>query len=465
MISPQDLARLLQPHLACEPETPSASPLSEIVIDSREAKPGALFVALPGETHDGHRFTADAVRRGAANLLISDPDAAVQGVTNFVVADTLTAMQDAAIRWRREQRARIVGITGSVGKTTVREATAQLLSQHVPTHQSPRNYNGDIGLPIALMGIGPQHEWAVIEIGPYSQAEMEFLVSAAAADIGIVTNVGPTHLERFGTLADTERIKGLLPESLPAGGLAILNADDPVTRRMRDRTVAEVIKIGLGDDADLQAIQVETRGFDGISFQLQDNRSGERVQVETPLIGSHQAGTALAAAAVGLRAGLSLPRIANSLRRLQPGSRLRKRAAGNGATIIDDAYNAAPLSMRAALDLLASEPLRRIAVLGDMLELGPEERASHREIGEYAASRCDLLIAVGERSRELAKAAREAGLAQVEWRRTPDQAAELAQHVLRPSDTVLVKASHGIHLEAVVSYLTGYSADGGGDPA
>ena len=295
MISTTDLGRLLETHLRGSPPSLSSAPLSEIVIDSREAGSGALFVALRGEHQDGHRFTADAVRRGATALLITDESAAVDGVANFLVDDVLAAIQDAATRWRLEQRAQVVGITGSVGKTTVREATAQLLSQHFSTHQSPRNYNGDIGLPIALLGIGPEHDWAVIEIGPYSQEEMEFLVSAAAADVGIVTNVGPTHLERFGTIADTERIKGLLPESLPADGLAILNADDAATLRMAERTAAEVITIGMGREAELQASSVRPHGFDGISFRLRERGTGEQVSIRTPLIGSHQARTALAA--------------------------------------------------------------------------------------------------------------------------------------------------------------------------
>lgn len=465
MISLADLARLLQPHWRSVPEDPSSEPVSQIVIDSREAAAGAVFVALPGENVDGHRFTADAVRRGASAVLISDPNAAVEGATNLLVDDTLAALQDAGRRWRREQRAQVVGITGSVGKTTVREAVAQLLSQHLPTHQSPRNYNGDIGLPIALLGIRPEHEWAVIEIGPYSQQEMEFLVSAAAADVGIVTNVGPTHLERFGTIADTERIKGLLPESLRSGGLAILNADDPATLRMASRTAADVVTIGLSEHADLQATGIVAHGFEGIRFSLQDKRTSELVDVSTPLIGAHQARTALAAAAVGLRAGLALEQIADSLAHLRPGSRLRRAQAQSGATVIDDAYNAAPLSMRAALDLLESEPPGRIAVLGDMLELGTEERTAHREVGVYAAPRCDRLIAVGERSRDLAEAARDAGLALVDWYPTPESASVQLEAILGPDDTVLVKASHAIQLEAVVAYITGYSADGGGDPA
>ena len=457
MISSNDLTLLLGELLLSQPEA-SAEPFAEIVVDSREARPGSLFVALRGETLDGHQFVADALRRGASAALVSEASglqgSSLRGSSMFVVADPLFALQEAGRRWRNRITAQIVGITGSVGKTTVREATYQLLSARFRTHQSPRNFNGDIGLPIALLGIDPADEWAVIEIGPYSQEEMELLVSSARADLGIVTNVGPTHLERFGTIADTERIKGLLPESLPDNGLAILNGDDPRVRRMSERTRADVFTFGFSPRCDLQASDVVANGFDGIKFNLHDTRSDDQVRVNAPLVGAHQAMTALAASAVGLRAGLDLQEIADSLATLNPGSRLARRAAWNGATIIDDSYNAAPLSMQAALDLLADCRPRRIALLGDMYELGTEEQAAHRALGLYAAERCDWLLAVGERSRDVIESAREAGHPQACWLAGAAQAADILRHSLEPADTLLVKASHAMHLETVVERLT-----------
>ena len=266
MISSADLATLLDQRLLSQPVI-SEEPFSQIVIDSREVTPGALFVALRGERVDGHQFVDDAMQRGAAAALVSEASARL-GSSIFVVDDPLAALQEAGRRWRDLVGAQVVGITGSVGKTTVREVTYQLLSDHFPTHQSPRNFNGDIGLPIALLGIDLEDEWAVIEIGPYSQEEMELLVSSAQADVGIVTNVGPTHLERFGTLDDTERIKGLLPESLPPEGLAVLNGDDVRARRMSLRTRADVLTFGFGSQCDLQASDVTTNGFDGVRFKL-----------------------------------------------------------------------------------------------------------------------------------------------------------------------------------------------------
>ena len=460
MISSNDLAQLLAELLLNQPDT-SAEAFSEIVVDSREARPGSLFVALRGETLDGHQFVDDALQRGASAALVSAASG-LRGSSMFVVDDPLFALQEAGRRRRDRMPAQVVGITGSVGKTTVREATYQLLSGRFRAHQSPRNFNGDIGLPIALLGIDPDDEWAVIEIGPYSQDEMELLVSSARADIGIVTNVGPTHLERFGTIADTERIKGLLPESLPRDGLAILNGDDPRARRMSLRTQAEVLTFGFGARCDLQASDIVAKGFAGIEFNLRDQRRDPRdardardaqVRVSTPLVGAHQAMTALAAASVGLRAGLELAEIADALGRLNPGSRLARKRAWNGATMIDDSYNAAPLSMQAALDLLADCAPRRIALLGDMFELGTEERAAHSALGVYAATRCDWLIAAGERSRAVVDSAREAGQSHACWVAEAEQAADILRHSLEPGDTLLVKASHAMHLETVIERL------------
>ena len=447
MISSSRLAELLDLPAA----DASGEPFSSIVIDSREVQPGSLFVALPGEQSDGHQYVDDAVSRGARALLVTQPVAVPDSVDLHTAPDALQALQRAAVAWRERQPATVVGITGSVGKTTVREATMQLLAAHFPTYQSPRNFNGDIGLPIAILGLGPEHRWAVLELGPYSQAEMELLVCTARADIGIVTNVGPTHLERFGTLDDTERIKGLLPASLPSDGLAVLNADDPRVLKMAERTQAQIVTFGRSAEADLRAADIAPQGFDGLRFEL--HHGGESITVHTPLVGEHQAMTVLAAAVVGLRAGLSLDQIANAAALLQPGSRLRRRVAANGATIIDDAYNAAPLSMRAALDLLAARPAPRIAVLGDMLELGSEETAAHLEIGAYAAERCDRLLTVGTRAVAIATAARAAGLSEVSVHNDAADAAKALLPVLSGDATALIKASHAVHLERLVEQI------------
>ena len=461
MISARDLAGLLADRLLSQPAESSAAPFTGIAVDSREVEPGNLFVALIGERTDGHRFTAQAVKRGASALLISDPGSDPQDARApaYVVPDTLTALQAAGAAWRQRQPARVIGITGSVGKTTTREAVAGLLSQRAAVWQSPRNFNGDIGLPIALLGIETGHEWAVIEIGPYSEDEMRRLCGMAASDVGIVTNVGPTHLERFGTLADTERIKGMLPAS--ASSLAILNGDDAAVRRMAERTRAEVLTFGTSAEAQLRAEGIEAHGYDGIEFEMRlaDGAGGPAsAHVRTPLAGRHQAMTALAAAAVALNAGWTLEEASEGLARLEAGSRLR-RSEACGFTIIDDAYNAAPKSMEAALDLLADAPARRVAVLGDMLELGSEERRAHEALGAYAAARCDWLICVGERAKDTAEAARQAGAERTCWAASPEGAARMLRGGIELGDTVLIKASHATGLHALAAELAAERPD------
>ncbi len=452
MISSRQLAAALGTLLQPPQGALSAVPFNDIVIDSRRVKPGDLFIALRGEHTDGHNFLHDALDRGATGLLTRIlPPHLPSSATAFLVDDPLRALQRAATCWRRSHKAKVVAITGSVGKTTARQAIAHVLRRKYETLESPLNYNSEIGLPLALLGLGPQHDWAVVELGPYDLAEMRLLCDIARADLGLVTNVGPTHLERFGSLERTEEIKGTLPASLPPAGLALLNADDERTARMRSRTPARVLSFGLSEAADIRASDVTSHGLDGISFRL--HLQGETVAARTPLTGVHHAMTALAAAAVAHGAGFTPAEIGEALATLRAGSRLKPRRAYCGATILDDAYNAAPISMKAALNLLAEMPGRRIAVLGDMLELGSEEKAGHREVGAYTLDRCDRLIAVGERAREIADAAWDAGHREIQWFEDKESATSLLRQELGADDVVLIKASHALALETMVEAL------------
>jgi UDP-N-acetylmuramoyl-tripeptide--D-alanyl-D-alanine ligase len=457
MISPRDLADVLGERLQNDPGPLPSVPFHDVVIDSRKVETGDLFVALKGEHTDGHKFIVDALNGGATGILSRLlPESLPDGARAFLADDPLAALQGAAKCWRSRQQARVIGITGSVGKTTTREAVAQVLSHKHAVFQSPRNFNSDIGLPLALLALGPEHDWAVMELGPYDRAEMELLTETARPNIGIVTNVGPTHLERFGSLDATEEIKGLLPARLPGDGIAVLNADDERVRRMADRTSARVLWFGLSADADVRASEVKTDGLEGIRFTL--HLANDSAAVQTPLIGSHQVMTALAAAAVATTAGMTIKEIVEALANIEAGSRLKPRRSYSGALLLDDAYNAAPLSMRAALDVLAEMPGNRIAVLGDMLELGSEEDDSHREVGAYAVDRCDRLIAVGTRARGVADGAWDAGHSQIQWFEEQGDATRMLRQEIGGDDVVLVKASYGMHLEEMVEALI--SAEG-----
>lgn len=457
VISPQELASLLGPLLLNPHEGYSPIPFGDAVVDSRRVRAGALFVALRGEHTDGHHFLGDAMDRGASGLLCrvgadTLPASAHRGdVTLFQVEDPLTALQAAAKRRREQHTARIVSITGSVGKTTTREAVAQLLASRAPTLESPFNYNSEIGLPLSLLRLEPPHAWAVLEMGPYDLREIALLCEIAQPEIGIVTNVGPTHLERFGSIEAIEEAKGRLPASLPPGGLAILNADDPRTLRMRDRTAARVLTFGRGEQADVRATDEAAQGLDGISFAL--SFEGKSIAVRTPLVGAHHVMTALAAAAVALGNDWTLAEAAEALATLRAGQRLKPRRSFSGALILDDTYNAAPLSMQAALDLLAELPGRRVAVLGDMLELGSEEEAGHRAVGAYSIGRCDRLIAIGALAKMTADAAWDAGHQQIQWFEDKGPATAMLRQELGADDVVLIKASHAQELETMVKAL------------
>ena len=452
MISPRALALALNGLLKNPYADLSDAPFNDIVMDSRKVKPGDLFVALRGEHTDGHKFLDDAVQRGATGLLTrAAPPTLPASVTAFLVDDTLHALQEAARQWRVTLPAKVVGITGSVGKTTVREALSQVLGRRYATFESPRNFNSEIGLPLALLGLSPQHEWAVMELGPYDLQEMQLLCDIARPDVGVVTNVGPTHLERYGSLDAIEEAKGTLPASLGPNGLAVLNADDERTLRMRRRTQARVLTFGLGRTADVRAGDVLEHGLDGLTFTLHLHK--EAVAVRTPLAGAHHVITALAAATVAAGAGFNATEIAEALATLRTGSRLKPRRSFSGALILDDTYNAAPLSMKAALDFLAQIPGRRVAVLGDMLELGSEEEAGHREVGAYAVGRCDRIVAVGERARTIANGAWDAGHTQIQWFQDKESATATLRQEVGADDVVLIKASHGLALETVVEAL------------
>ena len=453
MIGTRDLTTLLGDLLLAPPSAELCdAPFNDVVIDSRRVRPGDLFVALKGTHTDGHKYLEDAVQRGASGVLTRmTPDPAPDGLAVFLVHDTLHALQEAAKRWLASQKALVVGITGSVGKTTVREAIAQTLARKFSTLESPQNFNSEIGLPLALLGLAPTHQRAVVELGPYDRAEMSLLCAVAQPDVGVVTNVGPTHLERYGSLEAIAETKGLLPACLAPSGLAVLNADDPHTLRMREQTPARVVTYGLSADAAVRATGVESHGLDGLRFKL--HAGGQIRAVHTPLAGPHHVYTALAAAAVALDAGFTPTETATALSTLRTGSRLKPRRATSGARILDDTYNAAPLSVKAALDLLAEMPGRRIAVLGDMLELGAEEDTGHREVGAYCVNRCDRLLAVGERARLIADGAWDAGHQQIQWYADKEEATETLRREIGADDVVLIKASHGLALETMVEAL------------
>ncbi len=438
----------------------SVASITGASVDSRRVTPDSCFVALHGERVDGHHFVLDALRAGARAALVTRPvklppdvDAAV-----VMVADPLIALQQLAAWWRLRHDVRVVGITGSTGKTIAKEMVADVLSRTLRTLRNEGNLNSETGLPMTLLRLTPEHEAAVLEMSMYTVGEIERLAEIARPEVGVVLAVHPAHLERAGSIERIAQAKAELPMALPRDGLAVLNADDARVEPMRQVTRARVRTFGLGSRADIRAEGVVSRGLEGTEFTLRAPWGSRRVLSATP--GRHLVPHQLAAATVGEWFGVPLDEV---IAVLADGSHAPHRMdlveAASGARLVDDTYNASPISTVAALDFLAETPVpagrRRIAVLGDMLELGPDEERLHREIGVRAAAACDGLVTVGDRGRWIAEGARAAGATAVVMAGDAEEAAERLERELAPGvgDLVLLKASRGIRLERAVELL------------
>ncbi len=447
--------------------------ISEATVDSRQIIPASLFVALPGENADGHQFIEQAFRKGAqAALIQQDVDAQYQVIDLrdgtlpqdipdlsqpfcIRVNDSLAALQKIAAFWRKKMDIRVVGITGSVGKSTTKELVAEVLSQKYRTLKNIGNFNNEIGLPLTLLRLNETQKRAVLEMGFYVPGEIRFLCEIAQPSIGVITNIGTVHAERAGSQEAIARGKAELIEFLPKDGTAILNYDDPWVRPMAEKTQANVLFYGLDPQAELWADQIEGLGLQGIRFRL--HYHNEILHLRVPLIGQHSVHTALRAAAVGLADSLSWEEIIHGLQRGHTQLRLAAVTASNGALVLDDTYNASPDSMLAALNLLSELKGKKCAVLGEMLELGPYEKQGHEMVGVRAAQIVDRLITVGTRAKIIAEAARQSGLSKDEIVWVPDvpEAIKILTGLIDEDDVVLVKGSHGLHMERIVSALEG----------
>ena len=426
-------------------------------VDSRAVEPGNLFIALPGERTDGHAFVGAAIAAGAAAVLVAqapDPaDLAGADASVLLVADPLRALQAVAGAWRALFDPLVVGITGSIAKTSTKEAVAAVLGSAMPTLKNEGNLNNEIGLPLTVLRLGPEHRAAVLEMGMYVGGEIADLARIGRPEIGIVTAVQPVHLSRIGTIEAVAQAKGELIEALPDDGVAILNADDERVLAMAARTRAEVVTYGFAPGAAVRAEQVASRGAGGMAFDLVTT-AGRR-PVTIPTLGRLAVHNALAAAAAGLAAGLSLDLIVRALGSGWSAPHRGVLVQSGGVMIVDDSYNASPGAVVAALDLLAGIPGRRIAVLGEMLELGDGHVAGHERVGTAAAAIVDLLVVVGMGAADIGRGATEAGLDPAKVVRSVDrsEARDRLLELLRPGDVVLVKASRGVALDVLVDEL------------
>jgi UDP-N-acetylmuramoyl-tripeptide--D-alanyl-D-alanine ligase len=426
-----------------------------VSIDSRTIEVGEAFFAIAGHQQDGHRYLADAAGRGASCLVVHAlPDDPPATVSLILVDDTTVALGRFAARHRRRFSIPVVAVTGSNGKTTTKELIAAALGTRFAVLKSAASFNNQWGLPLTLLGLGPEHQAAVVEIGTNRPGEIAALTALAAPTVGVVTIVVAQHTEFLGSIEGVREEKAALVRGLPASGTAVLNADDPRVASMARDTDARVVTFGTTPAADVHLASEIRDDRDGLAFILACGN--ERAAVRLALAGRHNAANALAAAAAGVALGLSLAEIARGLGAARPvKGRCAWRAAG-GVEILDDTYNANPISLRAALETVAARPRRGrlVVVLGDMLELGDIADEAHREAGrQIAACGADEFLGVGPRARLAAVEAQAHGLAEARSVNTfEDTVAHLLKR-LAPGDVVLVKASRGMRLERVVDAL------------
>lgn len=451
-----------------------AHPVSQVVIDSRKITPGGLFFALQGERVDGHQYVGDALQRGAMAAIIDQDvetscpvldlrQAATAGVKSVEtpicirVDSSVLALQEAGRQWvRRFPKLRVTGVTGSVGKSTTKELIADVLARKYKTLRSEGSYNNELGIPLTVLKLDDTYEKAVLEMSMYTTGEIALLTSIAPPHVGVVTLVAPVHLERAGSMENIIRAKTELVEALPPGpqGVAILNRDDENVMSMVHHTPARIVTYGEHPHADFRADRIEGLGLDGIRFWLHAGETHRQLHLK--LLGRHSVHTALRAAAVGIIEGMSWEEIAGALQASQNQLRLLAIKGPNHSLILDDTYNASPSSTLAALNLLNDlMEGRRIAVLGDMLELGAYEEVGHARVGVRAAAVADVLVTVGQRARIIAREAIRAGMPEeaVEQFETAEEAAGHLIARIEPGDAVLVKGSRAVGMERIVSRL------------
>jgi len=442
---------------------------SQVSIDSRKISPSDVFVAITGDIHDGHAFTSKVVDQGVRGIVFNRnkaeqlPVAAwkINDVACIAAADTTRALGNLAAFQRRRSQASVVAITGSNGKTTTRQLIAEVLARQYKTLVPIGNFNNEIGLPLTLLGLEPGHQWAVLELGTNNPGEIARLAEICSPNIGVITNIGPAHLEGLGSIEGVMREKGDLLKSLGQSGKAVLNADDPRVMQLVQKTENEVILFGLSANAVIRAEEIKEKEH-AISFTL--IFSEERLSIHLNVHGLFMVSNALAAAAVGYLLGLSSTTVKAGLEAFSPVSgRMNILHMPNEIHIIDDTYNANPDSMKAALATLKTVRSggRGVFVAGDMLELGPQTQALHGNVGTMAAhSGINRLYASGEFSVAVAAGAHHEGMQPADTiTGSRDEIIEDLKGWLQPGDWVLVKGSRGMAMEKVVQGLKDWAEE------
>lgn len=437
------------------------TPISKVETDSRTIHPGVLFIPLVGDRFDGHAYIGPALEGGAAGCVTAhERERYLPGKFYVKVADTQQALRDLAAWYRNRFAIPFVGVTGSVGKTTAKDMLAAVLGVKYKVLKTEGNHNNNVGLPLTLLDLDASHRLAVLEMGMDKFGEIDYLADIVKPDIGVITNIGDAHIERLGSRENIFRAKcELLPHVKP-DGMLVLNGDDALLTTLKGNTSVPALFFGQGEGCEYRA---QVTGGDGVShIHCRLTTPNMDREMLIPALGEHMIYPALIAAAVGERFGLDADQIEEGINQFVP-TRMRMNVLrrGSGITILDDTYNANPQSMRAAISALAdSRGRRKVAILGDMLELGPFAPALHSGVGEYlGAVGIDCLVAVGELARYIAEGARKAEVAQVVHCGGREDAKAVLPQVVGPDSTILVKGSRGMKLEEITAKLLELTAE------
>ncbi len=425
--------------------------VTSVDTDSRSVRSGGLFVPLAGERFDGHDFIEKALKDGAAGCLtVREPERYLPGKLYIQVKDTQLALGDLAKYYRKKFPIPYIAITGSVGKTTTKEMVAAVLGEKYKVLKTEGNFNNEIGLPLTLFRLDHSHEICVLEMGMNHFGEIEYLSELVEPDVAIITNIGDAHIENLGSYENILKAKSEVFQFMKRSGLAVLNGDDLMLQTLRGRLEQETVFYGTDRSLRYQALEVETRGERGVHCVIQTPR--ETFTLDIPALGRHMVYPVLAATVVAERFGLTGEQIAAGVRRYVP-TKMRMNVINlGGFTVLDDAYNANPQSMRAALEVLAqSGGAYKVAILGDMFELGVLGPTLHHGIGECAGRLgIDCLVAIGELSREIYAAAKDSNIPDVFHFPTKEEAKTILPSLIRPGAVILVKASRGMEFEDLV---------------
>ncbi len=430
--------------------------VKHVFTDSRNPDPGALFIPLVGERFDGHAFLNEALEGGAAGCFTQrERESYLPGKFYIKVGSTQKALRDLARHYKQKFRIPFVAVTGSVGKTTTKDMVAAVLGERFKVLKTEGNFNNEVGLPLTLLRLNSNHEICVVEMGMNHFGEIEYLSSIVEPDVAVITNIGDSHIENLGSRENILKAKcEIFSHMDPKKGYVILNGDDPLLEPLRASLPFQSVLVGTAEGLDYRATGVESDGEKSVRCHVRTPRSG--FDVEIPALGNHMLYPTLTAAAVAEHFGMTGGEIARGVLRFAPTKmRMNILKRGDEITILNDAYNANPQSMRAAVEVLSkSGGDYKIAVLGDMFELGPFAPTLHAGVGAYLGKAgIDCLVAVGELARHIYDAAKDAMVPQVYWCETKEEAKPILAEQVKPNSTILVKASRGMAFEELVDDL------------